>query len=92
MKLKYNLILSQVGDDTIAVPIGENAAAFRGIIRFNSSGGFIMKAIIDGQEPAQIEQALLAEYEDLDAQTARRAVQSVVEKLRADGVLEEEKA
>lgn len=89
MKPKDNFILTEVGGEWIAVPVGERAKDFHGVVRLNESGAFIWKALAAGREPKQIEESLMAEYEGLDAETAHKAVAFVLEKLAAAEILEE---
>ena len=89
MKLKDGFILSAVGGEWLAAPVGANAAKFHGVIRLNESGAYIWRGLAEGLEPKKIAENMRAEYDGLDAPTAERAVASIVEKLRANGILED---
>ena len=58
------------------------------ILRLNESGAIIVRGLVDGLSPEEIELQLIAEYEGVDAVTAKRAVADVIEKLRNEGLLE----
>lgn len=88
MKIKDGFVLTEVGDDYIAVPVGEASESFHGIIRLNDTGSFIWRTLSEGLTTEQIIDKLLEEY-DTDRETAERAVNDMVHRLKADGLLEE---
>lgn len=45
MKLKYNFIINQVGDDFIAVPNSTEIIEFNGILRLNETAAFIVEVL-----------------------------------------------
>ena len=89
MNLKDGFVLSTVGGSRIAVTINQAPAPFHGVVRLNDSGEFIWKALAEGLAPEQIEEKLMEEYEGLDAETAKKAVDHVVRQLRDAGILED---
>ena len=88
MKLKKGFVLTDVGQDTIAVPVGSLSKELHGIVRLNETGAFIWHCLEQDQTTEQIVERMLSEY-DIDAETARRAVQEIVDKLAHHGLLEE---
>ena len=89
MKVKEGLLLTENAGDYYIVPTGEASRAFSGFIRLNQSGKEIYEALAEGLGPEEAAQRLLAQYEDLDADTARRAVGEVVNQLKAKGLIVE---
>ncbi len=87
MKIKDGFVFTGVGEYLIAVPVGAAADDFHGVVRLNETGGYILKALADGLDAKQIEEKLMTEY-DVDAETAQKAVAYIVDKLKADGLLE----
>ncbi|MBQ3701931.1 MAG: PqqD family protein [Oscillospiraceae bacterium] len=84
MKFKRKAILSQLGGDTIAVPV---EGKFNGMIRLNDTGALIWKGIEEQLDEQQIVSRMMDEY-DVDHETALKSVRSFVEKLRENDLLE----
>lgn len=42
MKLKYNFMVNEIGDDFVAVPVGECVIDYNGIIKLNETAAFIV--------------------------------------------------
>ena len=89
MKIKDGMILSEVGDNYVAVPTGERAKQFHGFARLNESGAIIWKMLEEDLNEEEIAIRLTGLYPKLDLPTAREAVRVAVEKLTAEGLLEE---
>lgn len=45
MKLKYNFLINQIGDDFVAVPVGECVVEFNGILKLNETAAFIIEKL-----------------------------------------------
>ena len=45
MKLKYDFIIQKVGDTQVAVPAGDDANRFSGIIKLNTTGAVIFEML-----------------------------------------------
>ena len=89
MKLIEGMTVTELGDSVFAVPTGPAANKYRGIIRLNETGGMIMNCLIEGMEVKQIAERILSEYENVPPETAEKAVQDIVDKLRSVGLIEE---
>ena len=48
-----------------------------------------MNCLIEGMEVKQIAERILSEYENVTPETAEKAVQDIVDKLRSVGLIEE---
>ena len=86
MKFKSQMVVNQLGDEFVAVPVGENAEHL--IVKLNKTGADIFKDLYDGLDEEQIVRKLLKQY-DIDREKAERAVKSVAAKLSAEGLIEE---
>lgn len=53
------------------------------------TGAFIWRRLAEGLSTEEIAEQLRREYANVDAETAQKAVQSIVDKLAKDGLLEE---
>ena len=85
MKLTYDMIITEIGDDYAAVPTGAAADAFHGIIRLNETGRDIWNGIAEGLSEEEIAERLVELYDGVDKDTARACTEETVKKLRAAG-------
>ena len=88
MKLKQNFTVVEVGGEMVAVPVGEAAERFRGIIRLNETAAFIVKRLQEETTREALIEALSEEYDGPREQLAS-GVDGVLEQLRSCGALEE---
>ena len=86
MKLKSRFETTELGKDLIAVPVGDRANEFGGVIRMNASAGAILKQLQEDTTPERIVSALTAEYEGTEEELTAY-VQKVLDKLRAEKLL-----
>ena len=45
MKLKYNFVLNQLGEEFVAVPIGDSVIEFNGLLKLNESAAYIIESL-----------------------------------------------
>jgi hypothetical protein len=69
MKIKEDLMLRNINEDWIIIPMGERLAEFNGIVKTNQSGSFIWKLLEEAKSREEIIAAMLQEY-DIDEETA----------------------
>lgn len=87
MKIKSGFVVRNVGGETIAVPVGERAKTFKGMIKLNETGRFLWDFFNkDNSEEAAVK-ALYSEYE-VEESIARDDVLMFVENLKTNGFLE----
>ena len=89
MKFTNDYVLTEVGNDVMAVPVGENAETSRRIVRLNATGAAVWRGIENGNAPNEIAAGLVKEYDGIDEQTALRHVNAVIEKLADAGLITE---
>lgn len=88
MKLKEGLIITQCGDEYIAVAAGEAGKAFSGMIKMNKTAGFIANQLSLGETDLQsIVNAMLEKY-DVDESTARESAEKVISIFEKQGLIE----
>ena len=85
MKLKDGFILRSVAGETVVVPTG-NDLDLNMMITLNDSGKLLWQCLEKGAEQADLEAALLAEY-DVDPQTAKEHVALFIRKLNDHGFI-----
>lgn len=88
MKLKDGFLLHKTGEETLVVASGPAAAVFNGLIRNNSTAGFILEQLQQTTTEEAIVDAMEARYDAPQAQIAAD-VHRMVERLRAEGFLDE---
>lgn len=89
MKIKEGFILTEVGDSTVAVPVGETSNDIKGFVRLNETGAFIWKGLSKEKSKEQIAKEMTEEYSGVDYDTALSCVEDIIEKLKADGMIED---
>lgn len=90
MKLKHSFLITELGEEIVAVPVGEEGSdgGFRGIVRLNETAAVVWRGLIDGLNEQQIAEQFVREY-DVDMETALAAVQKIVAQNREAGFLED---
>lgn len=63
MKIKDDLVLRQIGDNWIVVPMGERLTEFNGIMKLNETGSFIWNLLESKASKESIIAAVIAEYD-----------------------------
>lgn len=86
MKLNYSFELVEMGDEIIAVPVGENASQLSGIVKLNDSAKEIFELLKSETTECEIVDILVAKYED-DPTTIARYVHNTIETLRENKLI-----
>lgn len=89
MNIPKDWSLTKFADEYIVVPLGADAEKFKGIIRLNDTGAFIWCALCDGLSEEQIADKILEEYTGVERGAALSSVRKLVEKLQAEGLMED---
>jgi len=87
MKLKENLLLRQVADTWVVVPVGQDMLDFNGMINLNETGALLWQKLEAGADLDELTSALTAEY-DVSPEEARADAQAFCSKLMEVGCLE----
>lgn len=88
MKLKYEFETTELGDAIIAVPVGDNARSFSGVLNLNDSAAAILKLLKKDTTVEQIVSALLEEFEGTKEEMTA-FVEKFIDKLRNEDLLSE---
>lgn len=86
MKIADGFLIHNDGEDTVLVSTGETD--FSGLVRSNSSAGFIMKCLENETNEDEIVEKMQQEW-DVSDETARRDIRKVVEQLRGIGAIDD---
>ena len=87
MKIKEDLMLRNICDEWVVVPMGARLQEFNGIMKLNESGAFIWKLLQQENKKEDIIRELLNEY-DIDEKEATREVDDFIDMLSKKNVLE----
>lgn len=88
MKIKDGFMLRKVGGENLAVAVGEASDQFFGMIKLNDTAAFLWKKIEEGADTREkLVKALTAEY-DVSEERAEKGVDSFLETLKENRILE----
>lgn len=76
LKTRKGFLLRRLGDEYMAVAVGEASKSFNGMIRLNDTGAFYWKELEKGSSEDDLTAKTLERYEGVDEATARRDVQA----------------
>ena len=88
MKLKYDFVVRNVADKTVAIAVDSSENSFNGMLTLNDSGAFIFEHLKEDTDMETLIKDFLAEYEATREQ-AEGTITSFIEKLREAGLIEE---
>ena len=80
MKKNNNFEIIEVSDEYIAIPMGEIAVSFHGVIVLSEPTAFLINHVSDDFEIDECVDVLTSEY-DVDRATALEDVQTIIPKL-----------
>jgi len=84
MKLTHSFELVALDDMVAAVPVGESAQQFHGLLRLNETAAAILELLKEETTESQIVEALLKEYEG-DPDEIAAYVHEYIEELTKEG-------
>ena len=87
MRLKYEFETVDLGDEVVAVPVGDNASEVQGVIKLNSTGADIFNLLKNETTEEAIIQTLTEKYDD-GQETIARYVHKVLKSLYKNGIID----
>lgn len=87
MILKSSFEVIQVADDYMAVPVGEEAQRFNGVVALSEAAAYLLRQMRTPRSREDLVRLLTEEY-DVSRETAEHDVDAVVENLTGLGVIE----
>ena len=87
MKLKKDLVLRQIADTWVVLPLGDTLVDFSGMLSLNETGAFLWEHREKGCNQDELVKALTGEY-DVSAREAAADVAAFLEKLWKAGCFE----
>lgn len=89
MKIKDGFLVKKILDDYLVVPTGDNIVDFAVAVSLNESGAFLWEQLKSEKTQADLVNALVAEYENLDKAVAENDVNEFIGLLKSHGFLSE---
>ena len=86
MNAMKDMILTEIEGEWYAVPVGEAAKRFSGMIRMNKTGKRIFELLMEGKDQNDVVRQLMAEYE-VDEATAKRDAEVTVKEWHEAGII-----
>lgn len=87
MKLKYEFILSEVADKFVAVPIGDDAEKFDGLLKTNDIGAYILNMLKNDVTEEDIVISMAKDYPDDTEEEIREVVSDFIATLKESDLL-----
>ncbi len=88
-KLKDGFVVRKIGEQTMAVPVGERTTEIHGLIALNETGEYLWQVLQNGADKDMLVEALVNEYE-VDSQQAGKDVDAFIDMLNEQGVLSDD--
>jgi len=86
MRLKCDFEVMELNEEKIAVPVGDNASIFQGVVKLNETAAFILNLLKQETSEEAIVEALLSEY-DADRETIENDVKEYISKFADMGLI-----
>lgn len=88
MKLKKDLVLRQVADSWVVLPMSRDTLSFDGMLTLNESGAMLWNVLKNKEDTGGLVDALLMEY-DVSPEQAQCDVSAFIKKLMDAGCFED---
>jgi len=87
MKLIYDLKVMEVGDELVAVPVGENANELHAMIKLNKEAADMLDCIKTSTTPEEAHKKIMEKYPDETKEETGRALCDFLNQLIKEGLL-----
>ncbi len=87
MKLKYDFVINQVADQTVAVIVGDGMQEFNGFLKMNDIGAEILDLLKNEITMDQLVCEMCKKHPDSTEEEARETITEFVGKLEESGLL-----
>lgn len=86
MKTKFSFEIMDLEDGLVAVPVGDGASQFHGVLKVNGTAAAIIKLLENETSEEQIVDSLLNEYEG-EKEQMKKYVHEFIATLTSEGVI-----
>ena len=87
MKLKYEFTMMDMGGEIAAVPTGDNASEFHGILKINDVAQDILEQLKEDTTPEQVHTYLKEKYTESSEREIGEALVDFLNQLLREGLL-----
>lgn len=87
MKLRYDFTVMDMGDETVAVPVGDNADQFHGMMRLNDTAAEILELLREDTTPQAVHKTLMERYPDSSVNEIGKMLEGFLNQLIREGAL-----
>jgi len=87
MKLRYEFSVMEMDGEYMAVPVGENAGSFNGMLRMNEVSAEILDLLKEDTTPEAVHRILRERYPDSDDREIGEALAAFLNQLIREGLL-----
>ena len=87
MKLRYEFTVMDMGGEIAAVPVGDDAEKFHGMLKLNDVSAEILELLREDTTPMQIHAALKEKYADSTDSEIAHALADFLNQLIREGLL-----
>lgn len=87
MKLKYELTIMNMGDEYAAVPVGDDAAKFHGMLKLNEESADILEQLKEDTDPYKIHKYLKKKHPEATDDEIGQMLVDFLNKLVREGLL-----
>ena len=87
MKLRYEFSVMEMDGEYMAVPVGENAGSFNGMLRMNEVSAEILDLLKEDTTPDAVHRILRERYPDSDDREIGEALAAFLNQLIREGLL-----
>lgn len=89
MKSKYLFEKMELDGEIVAVPVGDNASEFHAVLNVNQEAMRILELLKEDTTVEKIVDQLLSEYEESSKEDVYPLVNTFIDTLRKEGILDE---
>ena len=87
MRLKYELTMMDMGGEIAAVPVGDNAGDFHGILKLNDVAADILEQLKEDTTPEKVHAYLKEKYPETSHQELGETLAAFLNQLIREGLL-----
>ena len=88
MKLRYEFAIMDMGGEFAAVPVGEDASKFHGMLKLNDVSADILEQLKENTTPMKIHLHLKEKYPDSTDEEIAEVLVKFLNRLNHEGLLE----
>lgn len=89
MKLRYEFTIMDMGDEYAAVPVGDGAAKFHGMLKLNKESADILEQLKEDTTPVKLHEYMMKKYPDMTKDELGHMLSDFLNKLFYAGLLTE---